>query len=84
MGWHLSRHQKKKLLSITGKVALFLDNDETGWEALRKIHKRLIYRAMVRVLLYPSGLPDKTQPEHSAKEEIKRIFEGKHVVLEGD
>jgi len=79
MDWSMSEHQEQLILSVTDKIVLFLDNDETGREATKKIHKRLIHYAFIKVIPY---LPDKTQPEHLNKEELKQILGYKTAVEE--
>lgn len=76
MGWAMSEHQEKLILSMTDKIALFLDNDEPGREATKKIHQRMIYRAFIKVVPYPPD-PAKTQPEHFSKEEFIQILSNK-------
>ena len=71
MGWSLSEHQEQLILSVTDKIALFLDNDDTGKEATKKIHKRLIHHAFIKVVPY---LPDKAEPEDFSKEELIQVL----------
>lgn len=84
MGWSLTEQQEKMILSHTDKVALFLDNDEAGQEATKKIHKRLIHQVFVKVVAYPAELPDKTQPEDFTKEELRNMLGCKTVTPEAD
>ena len=76
MGWSMSDEQEELILSVTDKIVLFLDNDTTGIDGTKKIHKRLIYKAFVKVIKYPED-PDKNQPEHFNKKEFIAILSNK-------
>lgn len=77
MGWSLSETQEKLLLSVTDKIALFLDNDFAGQESSGTTHKRLIHKVFLKVVPYPASLPEKTQSEHFTKDEIVKILGSK-------
>jgi len=76
MGSSMSDQQQQLILSVTDKIALFLDNDEAGQEGTKKIHQKLIHQAFVKVVAYPDD-PTKTQPEHFDKAELTQILSGK-------
>ena len=76
MGWSMSAEQQHLILSLTDKIALFLDNDDAGKEATKKIHQKLIHHAFVKVVSYPDD-PAKIQPEHFTKAELTQILSGK-------
>ncbi len=72
MGSSLSDTQEKLILSLAEKILLFLDNDETGIEATNQIKERLINRAFIKVVRYPTG--DKYQPEDFSKEDLQTLL----------
>jgi DNA primase len=81
MGWSMSEQQEELILSITDKIAIFLDNDDAGKEATKKIHKRLIYKAFIKVVPYPDD-ESKTQPEDFDKKELTNLLgykKGEHT-----
>ena len=77
MGWSLSETQGKLLLSVTDKISLFLYNDFADQESTRTIHKRLIHKVFLKVVAYPTNLPEKTQPEHFTKDKFVKILGSK-------
>jgi len=65
------------ILSLTDKITLFLHNDEAGNKGTKLAHQKLIHQAFVRVIKYPSHLPEKTQPEHFTQAELHQILGSK-------
>ena len=73
MGSELSEAQLQRLLQLTDKVWLMLDNDETGRKASEKIIPRLADRVFVRRVIYPED-QDHLQPESFTPEELQELI----------
>jgi len=78
MRWSMPEYQEELALSITDKITLFLDNDESGINVTKIIHKQLFHRVFIKVLPYPQD-SNKTQPEHFTKEELIQTLNNKKL-----
>lgn len=72
MGKELSDRQAELLLSVTNRLTIFLDGDEPGREAAKRVGERLAGSAFVRIVRYPDG--PKRKPAHFTKEELREIL----------
>ena len=73
MGSELSDEQLQRILEITDRVWLMLDNDDTGKKATEKILPRLADRVHVRRVQYPDDV-DHLQPEDFTPEELSSLI----------
>ncbi len=78
MGWSMSEKQSELIMSVTDKIALFLDNDETGRNAVKKIHQQLIHQVFIKVVPYPDD-PAKIQPENFTKQDFIQALSNKKL-----
>lgn len=73
MGKELSDAQAELLLAATDRITLFLDGDEPGRDAARRVGEKLAGRAFVRTVQYPAG--PKRKPAHFTKEELRELLQ---------
>jgi len=72
MGKEMSDSQLKLILDSADRFTLFLDGDEPGREASKKIAGKLSSLAFVRGIEYPDG--PKRKPAHFEKEELRALL----------
>jgi len=75
MGKELSDRQAEQLLQASDRFTIFLDGDEPGRTASRKVTGRLIGSAFVRVIKYPPG--PKRKPSQFQKRELHELLKTK-------
>jgi len=73
MGSELSEAQLQRLMQLTNKIWLMLDNDEAGKKASEKILHRLADCIFVRRVVYPED-QDRLQPEDFTPEELQELI----------
>jgi DNA primase len=76
MGKELSDTQAELLRSVTNRLTLFLDGDEPGREAAKRVGERLAGGAFVRIVQYPDG--PKRKPAHFTKEDLRALLQQGH------
>lgn len=72
MGKELSDTQAELLLSVTNRLTLFLDGDEPGREAAKRVGERLAGRGFMRIVQYPDG--PKRKPAQFTKDELRELL----------
>jgi len=75
MGKELSDRQAEQLLQASDRFTIFLDGDEPGRTASRKVTDRLIGSAFVKVIKYPPG--SKRKPSQFQKRELHELLKTK-------
>lgn len=72
LGKEISEYQLTELLKAANKFTLFLDGDEPGRLATKKVAAKFIHSGFIRIIKYPEGA--KRKPTHFSGKELKQII----------
>jgi len=80
LGSYLSREQEMLLSRITNSVVLFLDNDEAGYKATRKIVENRLPGVEVRVAKYKKDEKDKS-PDDLGVSQVREAIDSALTII---